>query len=120
MLIERHETLDAEGEEPIISGVVAIRNLVFVKGVTAAPVGDITDQTRLVLQEIDRLLAVAGTDKSKLLSAQVWLSDMRMFRQHNLAWDEWVDPANPPARACVEARLSAPGLLVEIMVTATR
>ena len=124
MLIERHETLDAEGAKPIISGVVAVGNFVYVKGVTGAPVGDITDQTRQVLQEIDRLLAVAGSDKSKLLTAQVWLSDMRMFRQHNLAWNEWVDPANPPVRACVEAHLfddaGEPGLLVEIMVTATR
>ncbi len=56
MLIERHETLDAKGAKPIISGVVAVGNFVYVKGVTAAPVGDITDQTRQVLQEIDRLL----------------------------------------------------------------
>ena len=91
MVIERHETLDAEGAKPIISGVVAVGNLVYVKGVTAAPVGDITDQTRQVLQ------AVAGSGKSKLLTAQVWLSDMRMFRQHNIAWNEWVDPANPGA-----------------------
>ena len=120
MLIERHEPLDPEGAKPIISGVVAVGNFVYVKGVTAAPVGDITEQTRQALQEIDRLLAVAGSDKSKLLTAQVWLSDMRMFRQHNLAWNEWVDPANPPVRVCVEARLFAPGLLVEIMVIATR
>jgi enamine deaminase RidA (YjgF/YER057c/UK114 family) len=120
MSIERHEILDPEGAKPIISGVIAFGNLVYVKGVTADPVGDITEQTRQVLQEIDRLLAVAGTDKSKLLTAQVWLSDMRVFRQHNLAWNEWVDPANPPVRACVEARLFAPGLLVEIMVVAGR
>ena len=106
--------------KPIISGVVAAGNFVFLKGVTADPVGDVTEQTRQVLRRIDGLLALAGTDKSKLLSAQVWLSDMSVFRQHNLAWNEWVDPANPPVRACVEARLFAPGLLVEIMVVATR
>jgi enamine deaminase RidA (YjgF/YER057c/UK114 family) len=120
MLIEHHEILDPGGAKPIISGVTAFGNMVYVKGVTANPAGDITDQTRQVLKEIDRLLAVAGTDKSKLLTAQVWLSDMKTFRQHNLAWNEWVDPVNPPVRACVEARLFAPGLLVEIMVTAIR
>src|ERR1700746_1459288 len=105
MLIERHETLDAEGAKPIISGVVAVGNFVYVKGVTGARVGDITSQTRHALQESDRVLAVACSNKSKLLTAQVWLSDMRMFRQHNLAWNEWVDPENPPVRACVEANL---------------
>jgi len=120
VLVERHEILDAEGAKPIISGVITVGNMVYVKGVTADPAGDVTAQTRQVLREIDRSLAVAGTDKSKLLTAQVWLSDMKMFRQHNLAWNEWVDPVNPPVRACVEARLFAPGLLVEIMVTALR
>jgi enamine deaminase RidA (YjgF/YER057c/UK114 family) len=52
--------------------------------------------------------------------AQVWLSDMRLFRTHNAAWNEWVDPEHPPVRACVQAELFAPGLLVEIMVTAAR
>jgi len=120
MLIERHDILDPEGAKPIISGVTAFGSLVFLKGVTADPVGDISDQTKQVLRQIDDLLALAGSDKSKVLSAQVWLSDMRMFRQHNLAWNEWVDAANPPVRACVEARLFAPGLLVEIMVIAAR
>ena len=95
MSIERHEILDPEGAKPIISGVITAGNMVYVKGVTGDRAGDITDQTRQVLQEIDRLLAIAGTDKSRLLTAQVWLSDMKMFRQHNLAWNEWVDPANP-------------------------
>jgi enamine deaminase RidA (YjgF/YER057c/UK114 family) len=84
------------------------------------PIGDITAQTRQVLERIDALLEQAGTNKSKLLTAQVWLSDMRFFRQHNLAWNEWVDPKNPPARACVQAELFDPGLLVEIMVTAAK
>jgi enamine deaminase RidA (YjgF/YER057c/UK114 family) len=65
------------------------------------------------------LLEQVGTNKSKLLTAQVWLSNMRLFRQHNLTWNEWVDPENPPVRACVQAELFDPGLLVEIMVTGT-
>ena len=98
MVIERHDVLDPEGAKPIISGVTAFGNFVFLKGVTADPAGDISVQTRQVLRQIDDLLAVAGSDKSKVLTAQVWLSDMRMFREHNLAWNEWVDAANPPDR----------------------
>jgi enamine deaminase RidA (YjgF/YER057c/UK114 family) len=67
-----------------------------------------------------RLLAAAGTDKSKILAAQVWLADMGMFFAHNEEWNAWVDPENPPVRACVEARLAHPQLLVEVMVTAAR
>jgi enamine deaminase RidA (YjgF/YER057c/UK114 family) len=59
-------------------------------------------------------------DKSKLLTAQVWLSDMGLFEAHNVAWNEWVDRKNPPVRACVQANLWRPNLLVEIMVTAAR
>jgi enamine deaminase RidA (YjgF/YER057c/UK114 family) len=77
-------------------------------------------QTRQVLERIDRLLKAAGTNKSKRLTAQVWLSDMRLFAEHNNAWNEWVDRQNPPVRACVCADLWKPNMLVEIMVTAER
>jgi enamine deaminase RidA (YjgF/YER057c/UK114 family) len=86
--------------------------------VTPDPTGDIREQTKQVLDRIDRLLHTAGTDKSKLLTAQVWLSDMRLFEAHNAVWNEWVDSKNPPVRACVQAELWRPNLLVEIMVTA--
>ncbi|NQW00499.1 MAG: RidA family protein [Rhodospirillales bacterium] len=76
------------------------------------------DQTRQVLAKIDALLALAGTDKSKVLSAQIWVDDMRKFDDMNKAWDEWVSPGNAPARACTEARMANPGWFVEIMVTA--
>jgi len=120
MDIERHLRMDPDGGKPIISRVVADRDHVYVCGMVGDPDGDITTQTRQALARIDDLLAKAGTDKSKLLTAQVWLSDMRHFRTHNAAWNEWVDPEHPPVRACVEAELFAPGLLVEIMVTAAR
>ena len=120
MDIERHLIMDSANFKPIISRVVAQGDRVYVCGITGDPVGDVTAQTRQVLQRIDDLLARAGTDKSRLLTAQVWLSDMALFRTHNLAWNEWVDATNPPVRACVEARLFAPGLLVEIMVVAAR
>ena len=73
-----------------------------------------------MLERIDTALQKVGTDKSKLLTAQVWLADMQMFEAHNAVWNAWVDPQNPPVRACVRADLTRPGFLVEIMVTAAR
>jgi enamine deaminase RidA (YjgF/YER057c/UK114 family) len=101
---------------------------VYLCGVTADPVGDITAQTQQVLERIDAALLKAGTDKSQLLTAQVWLADVRLFEAHNAVWNAWVDPQNPPVRACVSADLAGmagqrPPLrpcLVEIMVTAAR
>lgn len=78
----------------------------------------IADQTNQVLAKVDELLAMSGTDKSKLLTAQIWLDDIRAFDEMNSAWDAWVSPGNPPARACTEARMAPPGWGVEIMVTA--
>jgi enamine deaminase RidA (YjgF/YER057c/UK114 family) len=83
-----------------------------------APGGSITEQTRDILNRIDRLLAEAGSDKSRLLSATIWLTDMRDFAEMNAVWDAWVAPGNPPARACVESRLAAQQYNVEIGVIA--
>ncbi|MEO8894455.1 MAG: RidA family protein [Rhizomicrobium sp.] len=114
---------------PRIGYVIARGDTVYTAGVTAnlidapegAPLGDIKDQTRRTLAQIDKLLAQAGTDKSRLLTAQVWLTDMNNFAEHNDAWNEWVDPNNPPVRACLPAApLFKAGMLVEIMVTASR
>jgi enamine deaminase RidA (YjgF/YER057c/UK114 family) len=79
------------------------------------PVGE---QTREVLAFIDEFLAKAGSDKSKLVSAVIWLSDISTFAEMNEAWDAWVAPGCAPARATVEAKLASPGVDVEIMVTA--
>ncbi|MBO0830342.1 MAG: RidA family protein [Actinobacteria bacterium] len=105
---------------PIIATTVVRGDTVYVSGVTADGIGDIRAQTARVLQLIDQHLQAAGTEKSKLLTAQVWLADMATFSEHNEAWNEWVDPENPPVRACVQAQLFHPSLLVEIMVTAAR
>ena len=78
----------------------------------------VAGQTEQVLAKIDAQLAAAGTDKSKLLSAQLWITDMASFNEMNAVWDAWVAPGETPARACVEAQLAAPQYLVEIMVTA--
>ena len=81
---------------------------------------DITVQTQKVLEKIDALLAEAGSDKSKILSAQVWISSMGHFAAMNEVWDAWVPEGNAPARACIEARLASPDLLVEIGIIAAR
>lgn len=105
---------------PRMSQIVVHGNTVYLAGQVAqeAPGATVVDQTRDILQHIDQYLDEAGTDKSKVLAATIWLSDMDTFSEMNEAWDAWVDPANPPARACVEARLAAPQFTVEIMVTA--
>ena len=96
--------------------------LVFLAGQVAAdPVGNgVTVQTQAVLEQIDRLLAQAGSHKSRILSATIYLADIATFAEMNAAWDAWVDRENPPARATVEAKLAAPEYLVEVVVVAAR
>ncbi|MDN3920737.1 RidA family protein [Roseateles violae] len=79
---------------------------------------DITGQTAQVLAAIDKLLARAGTDKSKILMAQVFIKDLADFAGMNAAWDAWVAPGNAPPRATVEASLARPEWKIEIVVTA--
>jgi enamine deaminase RidA (YjgF/YER057c/UK114 family) len=106
---------------PRMSQAVVHANTVYVAGQVADdPGADVAGQTRQVLAKIDGLLAEAGTDKSKIVLANVWLSDISTFDQMNEVWDAWVTPGKPPARACVESRLARPQLKVEIMVVAAR
>ena len=94
---------------------------VYLAGIVAGdPSADTKGQTEQILARIDELLAKAGTDKSKLLKANIWITDMATFAQMNEAWDAWVSPGNTPARATVEAKLAAPQYKVEIMVEAAR
>lgn len=110
---------DENRGQPIISQAVEHGNVVYLAGITPDPVeGCIKAQTRQVLQRVDELLQEAGTDRSRLLSAQVWLADMRQFEDHNAVWNAWVDPGNPPVRACLTTQFWRPGMLVEVMVTA--
>lgn len=76
----------------------------------------VRDQTTQILSQIDTLLEKAGTNKSRLLSATIWLTDMGRFSEMNSIWDAWVSEGNTPARACVEAKLATPDYLVEIAV----
>ncbi len=116
MTIERFET------GPRMSQAVAYGDMVYLAGQVAADtVGTgVTAQTQQVLEQIDRLLKAAGTDKSRILTATIYLPDMSTFAEMNAAWDAWVDKQNPPARATVEARLAGPEYLVEIVIVAVR
>jgi enamine deaminase RidA (YjgF/YER057c/UK114 family) len=119
MSITRHDI--SEGTAPRMSRVVINGDMVYLAGLTASDsAGDIKSQTQQILDKIDGYLAEAGTDKSKLLQAQLWITDMANFAAMNSVWNAWVDPENPPTRACVQAGLARPELLVEIMVTATK
>jgi len=86
-----------------------------------AKAGSVTDQTKDILQAIDKLLSNAGSNKANILSATIWLTSMDDFAEMNAVWDAWVDTSNPPARAAVESpRLATPDFQVEIMVTAAK
>ncbi len=78
----------------------------------------VKEQTADILSQIDATLAKAGTDKTKILKANIWLTSIAKFSEMNEAWDAWVVAGQTPARATVEAKLAAPGLDVEIMVEA--
>ena len=104
-----------------LSRLVEFGNLVFVAGTTADNrSGSCKAQTEEVLKKIDRLLAEGGSDKSKILWANVWVTDMREKDQMDAAWQAWVDPNNKPARATVESRLGTPDTRVEIMMIAAK
>ena len=79
---------------------------------------DITGQVKQALAEIDALLKKGGSDKTKILSAVIWLRDIADFAAMNAVWDAWVVPGQTPARATVEAKLNDPKMKVEIMVVA--
>ena len=81
---------------------------------------DITGQTTDVLSQIDKLLAEAGSDKSRILMCQIYLSDLSNFAAMNKVWDAWVVPGHTPPRATVQAALAKPEWLIEIVITAAR
>ncbi len=107
---------------PRMSQAVVHGHTVYLAGVVAdQPAGkDVRAQARNIVDKIDALLAEAGSDKTKILSAQIWLSDMATFADMNAVWDAWVAPGHTPARATVEAKLATPDYKVEIMVVAAR
>ena len=115
MSITRHDP------SSILSQAVTYGDTVYLAGIVAKNLEtDIKGQTKEVLAEIDRLLAKCGSSKSKILTAVIWVTDIRNRAPMNEVWTEWVDKKNLPARACVEAALADPNALVEIMVTAAK
>jgi enamine deaminase RidA (YjgF/YER057c/UK114 family) len=110
-----------QGSNPILSTSVEYHNFVYLAGITADDAGaNITVQTEQVLAKIDAALESNGTDKSRLLTAQIWLKDIRDRDAMNKVWLKWLGDDGRPARACVEANMADPRLLVEIMVTACK
>ena len=107
---------------PRMSQCVVHGNTVYTAGQVAqgARGASVVEQTKDILATIDKLLAQAGTDKSRLLTANIWLADIATFEQMNQVWDAWVDSGNTPARATVQAQLAHPDYKVEIMVSAAR
>lgn len=105
---------------PRMSEAVIHGGKVYLAGIVAdTTVGkSVLEQTKDVLQQIDAILKQAGTDKTRILKANIWLTDISTFAQMNQAWDAWVVAGKTPARATVEAKLAAPGYDVEIMVEA--
>jgi enamine deaminase RidA (YjgF/YER057c/UK114 family) len=107
---------------PRMSKAVVHDNTVYLAGIVAnEPKGkSVTEQAKDILAQIDGFLAQAGTDKSKLLTANIWVTSMSDFAEMNAVWDAWVSPGNTPARATVEARLASPDYKLEIMVVAAK
>lgn len=114
--ITRHET------GPRMSRAVAYQGTVYLAGVTADDrTQGVQGQTRQVLEKIDRMLALAGSGKSRILFAQIWLKDIEAgFSEMNAVWEEWVSAGCTPARATVEARLASNDVLLEIAITAAQ
>lgn len=103
---------------PRMSQAVIHAGTVYLAGQVGKAPGSVREQTESILEGIDALLTAAGSDKSKLLSATIWLTDMSKFSEMNAVWDAWVSPGHTPARACVQAKLASPDYAVEIAVIA--
>lgn len=114
-------TLMRHDPGPLLALAVEHGDTVYLAGIVAKNLkNDVKGQTEEVLAEIDRLLAKAGSGKSKILQATIWVSDIRNRAAMNEVWTKWVDPKNLPGRACIEAKLADPAALVEIMLTASK
>jgi enamine deaminase RidA (YjgF/YER057c/UK114 family) len=106
---------------PILSKAVEYHGFVYLQGVTSSDTSkDIKGQTADVLAQIDQLLEMHGTDKTRLLQALIWVKHIRDRDAVNEVWTPWLAKNAAPARACVQAELAHPAILVEIMVTACK
>ncbi|RQP06841.1 MAG: RidA family protein [Paracoccus sp. BP8] len=105
---------------PRMSQAVIHNGTVYLAGQVGKPGESAAEQTRAVLAQVDRLLAECGSDKTRILSAQIWLADMADFAEMNAVWDAWVAPGHAPARATGESALATPDYKVEIIVVAAQ
>lgn len=101
-----------------MSEAVSYNGIIWLAGQVGNPDESVEAQTKTCLAEVDRILAAAGTDKTRILSTQIWLADIADFAEMNKVWDAWVPQGNPPARATGEAKLATPAYRVEVIVTA--
>lgn len=115
MTIERRQVGDTLSEAAIHAGTIYLAGQVATDGTH-----NIEGQTRDVLSSIDRLLAEAGSDKTRILMCQIFLADIKDFDGMNHVWNAWVAPGNTPPLATVQAKLARPEWLVEVVVTAAR
>lgn len=106
------------GTGPRMSEGVSYNGIIWLAGQVGTPGDTVAGQTRTCLAEVDRILAAAGTDKSRILSAQIWLADISTFAEMNAVWDAWVPQGHTPARATGQSSLAAPEYLVEVIVVA--
>ena len=104
-----------------MSQAVIHRDTIYLAGQVAHDTSDdVSGQMRQILERLDALLAQAGSDKAHLLYATIWLADFTDYDAINVVWDAWVEPGKPPARACVESKLTFPDYLVEVAAIAAR
>ncbi len=103
---------------PRMSNIVIHNDTIYLAGQVGSPGGNVATQTKEILATIDGLLEKAGSDKTKILQAIIWLSDMSTFGEMNAVWDAWAPQGHTPARATGEAKLAAPEYKVEIIITA--
>lgn len=101
-----------------LSKAVVCNGVLYLCGQTGDPAADIKSQTGEILLRIEKLLEQYGSDKNHLLTANIYLGDIRMFDAFNSVWDAWIENGHEPTRTCVEARAAAPGKLVEVTVSA--
>jgi enamine deaminase RidA (YjgF/YER057c/UK114 family) len=104
-----------------MSRIVEHGNTIYLCGQTAKDANtDIKEQTKTTLEKVEDLLEKAGSDKKHILSVTIYVRDMKDFAAMNEVWDAWVEEGHQPARACVEARMARPELLVEMSVVAAK
>lgn len=114
------QNIERKHTNPRMSQIVIHGKTVYLAGQVGDPDHDVANQTRDALARVDALLEEAGSSREQLLQTTIWLADMADFKAMNAVWDAWVPAGHAPARACGEAKLADPALLVEIIVCAAK